>query len=220
MRLHLDSFKNNLPIGCTHEVNLKGLDLFKKKLGKRFFAEVEIRKCVTDNTDVELVIEVKCTISFALAIQHFRVEVLSDLGVNSSFLTNCLSELRDANIESVDIKELSFLMSDTSIFIQKAYDYSIAQQLDNIMRVVMNEYNHIISRFKEVPLEIHIPVLEDVATKEDTPTFLSDFDRPITEKDYFIYWGLYFDSAEDTVIYDVEKSSFIFEELCYIYDLE
>ncbi len=217
MPLNLDNFKNNLPIGCTRDVNLKGLDLFKKKLEKHFFAEVDIRKCVTDHTGVELVIEVKCTISFALAIQHFRVDILSDPGINSSFLTNCLSELRDVNIESVDIKELSFLMSDTSIFIQKAYDYSIAQQLDNIMRVVMNEYNHIISRLKEIPLEIHIPVLEDMAAKEDTPTFLSDFDRPITGKDYFTYWGLYFDSAEDTVIYDVEKSSFIFEELRYIY---
>jgi len=204
--------------GYSDDVNLAGLEKFKNKLEKHFFAKVAVRKCTTEREDIELVIEVNAAIDFALAIQHFRIDILSNPGVNSNFLMNCLLELQEVNSASIDIKELSFLMSDTSIFIQRVCDYGIAKQLDNIMRIAMNNYNNIVSQLNEVPSEIHIPVFEDVDHINDSLPLLSDFVKRTTEKDYFTYWELTFDSARDTVIYDVERSSFILEELCYIYD--
>lgn len=204
--------------GYSDDFDLTGLEKFKNKLEKHFFATVAVRKCITEREDIELVIEVSGTIDFALVIQHFRIDILSNPGVNSNFLMNCLLELQEANTESIDIKELSFLMSDTSIFIQQVCEYGVAQQLDNIMRLVMNDYNYIVSRLNEVPSEIHIPVFEDVDRNSDSLPLLSNFAQRTTEKDYFTYWGLTFDSVRDTVIYDVEKSNFIFEELCYVYD--
>ena len=52
---------------------------------------MDIRKCITEQEDIELVIKVNATIDFALAIQHFRIDILSNPGVNSNFLMNCLS---------------------------------------------------------------------------------------------------------------------------------
>lgn len=213
-RKHYDSELS----GYSYDLNLVGLDTFKKKLEKHFFAIVDIRKLMNDGKHVELVVEVDCTINFALAIQHFRVDVLSNVGVNSNFLMNCLTELQHKNTETIDIKELSFLMSDTSIFIQQVCEYGVVQQLDNVMRILMNDYHSIISRFREIPREVHIPVLEDTNNVDDDSLLLAEFGKRTTEKDYFTFWGLYFDSREDTVIYDVEKSDFIFEELCYVYD--
>jgi len=202
--------------GYSDDLNLEGLEKFKNKLEKHFFATVDIRKCITEQEDIELVIKVNATIDFALAIQHFRIDILSNPGVNSNFLMNCLLELQEVNSVSLDIKELSFIMSDTSIFIQQVFKYGVAQQLDNIMRIVMNDYNYIISRLKEVPSEIHIPVLVDTDHGNASLTLLSDLTKRNTEKDYFTYWGLTFDSAIDTIIYDVENSDFIFEEVALV----
>jgi hypothetical protein len=35
----------------------------------------------------------------------------------------------------------------------------------------------------------------------------------ISNKDYFSFWGLYFDSEEDAVIYDLSNKSFISGDL-------
>lgn len=217
MSLRSNNFQNKLPLGCTKDLDLVGLDTFKKKLEKNYFAEVEVRKCISDSQEIELVIEVRSRISLALAVEHFRVDVLSKSNTaDSNILLYCLSKLRAANNrESIDIMEISFLMEDTSIFIQRVCDFSIVQQLDNIFRLVMNNYNYIIAEIKEVPSEIHIPVFKNDENEKNKLNMFPEKARETTEKEYFAYWGLYLDALNETAIYDVEKSRFIFEEISY-----
>ena len=120
------------------------------------------------------------------------------------------------NTESIDILEISFLMEDTSLFIQRVCGLSIVQQLDNIFRLVMNDYNYIITEIKEVPSEIHIPVFKNDEHEKEPLDLIPESAKETTERDYFAYWGLYLDALNETAIYDVENSSFIFEEICYL----
>jgi len=218
MSLNSNSFQNKLPLGRTKDLDLIGLETFIKKLEKNYFAEVEVQKSISDSQEIELVIEVRSRISFALAVEHFRVDVLSKSNTaDSNFLLSCLTELRAVNnTESIDILEISFLMEDTSLFIQRVCGFSIVQQLDNIFRLVMNDYNYIITEIKEVPSEIHIPVFKNDEHEKEPLDLIPESAKETTERDYFAYWGLYLDALNETAIYDVENSSFIFEEICYL----
>ena len=197
----------------TNDLNLVGLEEFRNKLEKHFFAHVSIRKCVTCRIqEVRLVIEVKGTISFEHSVKHFRTDVIGDPGYNSKSLMKMVAELQSANSQLIDIEELALMMSDTSIIVQRVGNLSVARQYDNIMRIVMNDYKYIVSQTMERPLEIHIPVLEFYDNQENTNTFLSGVEKRIGDRYYFNYWAVYYDSA-DTLIYDVENSKLISEEI-------
>lgn len=200
--------------GYSDDLDLVGLDKFKNKLEKHFFAQISIRRCITcSDTDIRLVIEAKGTIDFACSVKHFRTDVISDPGYNSRFLLKALAELQHLNTQPIDIEELAFTMSDTSIIVQRVGNLSVPRQYDNIMRIVMNDYKYIISQIREVPLEIHIPVLGYGDTTENNNEILSSINYQTSDKDYFAFWGLYFNSEEEAIIYDVENSDFIFEEV-------
>jgi len=151
MASYRDNSKNDQPLGCGNDINLVGLDIFRKRLEKRFYGKADILISHTLNSsNVELIIEVQGSISFELAVTHFRIDVLGNTGENAEFLAKCLFDLQKSNPESIDIMEFSLVMTDTSIFIQKVSDFSIVKQFDNIMRILMNDFNYLVSQMTTI----------------------------------------------------------------------
>ncbi|MBM1107455.1 hypothetical protein JQC67_14975 [Aurantibacter crassamenti] len=202
--------------GFSNNLDLNGLDNFVKKLERYFFSQVFVRECLTSNTsEVKLVIDVICPLTFSKNVEYFRAATVSDTGYNSSRLLKILSELQEVNNILIDIEEFSLTMEDTTIIVQKIDSLSVARQFDNILRLVLSTYNHIVSQIREVPNEIHIPVLMDNVYQSGTENLLNEFKTKTSDQDYFAYWGLCYDSDLDTIIYDVENSKFIFEDVLF-----
>jgi hypothetical protein len=67
-------------------------------------------------------------------------------------------------------------------------------------------------KFTETPYEIYIPVFEEDHFENDTKLKNIRIGNN-NKKDYFEYWGLYFDSEKDAVIYDLKNKSIIFGDL-------
>lgn len=211
MPLYLDSFKNNLPISCTHEVNLKGLESFKKDLEKYFFSSAIVRKSNIELTKTDLTIEVECNFNLSDAASHFKEEIFNESGNNSADLSKMIAILQEKNDTTIDVGEFSLHLLDITIVIQRIYKKSILEQWNNIFREMIDQYGNLTLRLRETPFEIYVPVFEEHRSKDSH--LGHNENEVISSKDYFTYWGLYFDSEEDAVIYDVKNSSFIFEDL-------
>ncbi|MRH99791.1 hypothetical protein GH721_04520 [Kriegella sp. EG-1] len=198
----------------SSNLNLNGLQEFKRSLEKFFISQVTLREYLTnDDNEVKLIIEVASPWKFTENVKYFRNSALSDIGYNSKVLLNILASLQEINDVLIDIEELSIVTEDTTVVIQRIGNLSIARQYDNILRVVLNSYNYMVSQIREVPEEIHIPVLTD--NSNESYTILSELTNKKSEKEYFSYWGLCYASNFDTIIYDVKNSDFIFEELTF-----
>ncbi|MGI9550637.1 MAG: hypothetical protein ACR2MT_05515 [Aurantibacter sp.] len=212
MPLYLDSFKNNLPIGCTHEVNLKGLEPFKNDLEKCFFSSAIVRKSNSEPTKTDLIIELECNFSLNDAASHFREEIFNESGNTTTDLSKMVAALQEKNNIPIDIEEFSLHLLDTTIIIQRIYEKSIHEQWNNIFREMIHQYGNLTIKLRETPFEIYLPVFEE--NWLNNHSYLgSNKNGLISSKDYFTYWGLYFDSEEDAVIYDVKNASFIFEDI-------
>ncbi|MEO9892948.1 hypothetical protein [Aurantibacter sp.] len=200
--------------GFSNDLNLNGLERFKKNLERFFISQISIRECITSYTsEVKLVIEVASPWKFSQNVEYFRNSTLSDTGYNGKALLNILAELQEVNDVLIDIEELSLTTEDTTIIIQRIGRLSIARQYDNILRVILNSYNYIVSSIREIPEEIHIPVLTAADNKKEDYAILSDLTTRDSDSEYFSYWGLCYTSDFDTIIYDVKNADFIFEDV-------
>ena len=68
---------------------------------------------------------------------------------------------------------------------------------------------HLLKEQTEVPFEIYVPVYEenDIAFENIT---VRDIEASGTSaQDYFSYWGLYFLTEEDAIVYDLKNQTLI-----------
>lgn len=213
MPLYLDSFKNNPPIGSTHEVNLIGLESFKKDLEKYFFSSAIVQKGNCELTKTDLVIELECNFDLGDVVRHFREEIFNESWIDAAALSKVLTGLQEKNDIKIDIEEFTMHMRDTTIVVQRIYSQSIAEQWGNILREVIYHYDRLTQNLGETPYEIYIPVLEEDKINSNSVSRTTLKPGLPSAEDYFTYWGLYLDSEEDAVIYDVKNSAFIFEDI-------
>lgn len=209
MPLHLDSFNNNLPAGSNKDCHVAALEVFQRRLEKIFFSEVVVSNHSQNDSFASLVIEVECGLSLLEMLFHFNKGVWGNFQDARDNLENALCELQANNEPEVDIEEFSLFLKDTSIVVQKIYGQSIAQQLQNILVELGHHYVYFSKGLMEVPYEIFIPVFEELDRCENA----IPIDGSPTQKNYFEYWGVYYESAEEACIYDLANLRLIDSDL-------
>ncbi|HET8735588.1 MAG TPA: hypothetical protein VFM69_03215 [Pricia sp.] len=206
MPLYLDSFKNNPPEGFNSDLNIEGLDVFQKSLEKYFFSQVIVRNCSSQKSSVQLAIELDCNLSLVEILFHFNKGTWGNFQEGKSSFEHLIQNLIQENGLAVDVDEFTLFLKDTTLVINKIYDKSIPGQLHQIFTEIGKHYVHFSKGLTETPYEIYIPVFEEErGTGNDT--LLRNIEAGNhTEKDYYKYWGLYCDSEEDAVIYDLKNA--------------
>lgn len=202
---YFDSFKNNLPEGSNSDLGLKGLDFFRKILEKNFFSEVNITNCSFSKTSAQLALELNCNLSLIEMLFHFNKGNWGSFKQGKSSFGKVLGQLQHENETQLDVEEFTLFLKDTTIVINKIYNESIPCQLQNIFSKLGEHYVFLTKGLTETPYEIYIPVFEECAHANDI--LLRNIEAGNqTKQDYYKYWGLYCDSEEDAVIYDLKNS--------------
>ena len=205
MPLYLDSFKNNPPECFNTELQIKGVESFRKSLEKYFFSEVTVRNNTSHNTGVTLAIDLECNLSLVEMLFHFNRGTWGNFLQGKSSFKTLIRQLREENQFNIDVKELSMLFKDTRIIVNKIYSRSIPEQLENIFSAMGKHYVHFSKGLTETPYEIYVPVFEE--RNDENEILLRNIeDCNHSKKDYFKYWAIYFDSEDDAVIYNLEES--------------
>lgn len=205
MPLYYDSFKNSPLEGFNGDLNIEGLEIFKRSLERHFFSRVTVRNCSLVKTSVLLAIELDCELSLVEMLFHFNKGTWGNFQLGKSSFAKLLRQLVTENDVHVDAEEITFTFKDTTIVINKIYKNSIAEQLENIFMQIGKHYVHFSKGLMETPYEIYIPVFEESTHANDT--LLRNIEAANhSKKDYFKYWGLYCESEEDAVIYDLKNS--------------
>ncbi|NAS13413.1 hypothetical protein [Poritiphilus flavus] len=219
MSIHLENFKNNLKLRLDDNPQLHGFQTFKKTLERDYFSEVSIRICFKEAAKTEnLVIEMDCNLDLLEMLYHLQkgtwggnLSEEEDLPPNSSF-ARALDQLQELNEISIDVEEFSLFLNDCSIIVKKIYSNSIKDQLGSILSTIAEHYVYFTKGLSETPFEIYVPVFEDTIPENDyTLSKIREADNQT--KDYFGFWGLYFDSEDDAVIYDLSNKSIVSGDL-------
>ncbi len=208
MPIYTDSFNNNLHFNLDSNIHINNLHIFKKSLEKCFLSEVTVRKCSLNRNQCDLAIEVKFNSSLEemISCQLNKDAVRNEPTPNSpdtcSAFFTALSCLYSENSVELDIAELAIYLKDTSIIIEKIYAQSIPDQLENLLKAIGTHYEVFSNPKEKPPFEIYIPVFEeDTFEMENTLRNISSGNN--NQTDYFGFWGLYYESEEDAVIYDL-----------------
>ena len=211
------SYDRNLKVHLENDPKLIGLNEFRSRLERDFFGEVQVRNRITENHQVNLIIELSCNFDLKEIIVFFKNKQWGQgngdcCGIDLSNLTRAINEIRQLNGLEIDIEEFAIFLNDTSIIVKKIYKDSIQQQLCELFISMADHYNFITMNYTETPYEIYIPVFEEDLVENETK--IARIEQAHNDKkDYFGYWGLYFDSEEDAVIYDLPKKRIITGEL-------
>ncbi len=217
MSLHLENFRNQPPIAVIKDGDITGLATFKKNLEKLFFSEVVIRNSSSDGQAVKLVIEVTCNFKLWEGISNLNEGIWGQqhCGLEGSYFYRLVSELQLRNKFPIDVEEFCIVFSNCSIVINKIYEHSISEELDAILTRFSEHYSLLTSKSMETPFEIFVPVFEETqkGTGDDSSLLVNIRTDNNYKEDYFKYWGLYFNSEADALIYDLEKLSIISGDL-------
>ncbi|MBU2946136.1 hypothetical protein [Zobellia uliginosa] len=213
MPLYSDSFNNDPSNGYTPNSQIVGLDSFANSLEKLFFAEATILNCMNKDNKTNLSIELNCNITLVEMLFHFNKGTWGNFKPGRTSFIKLLNKLVKTSGFSVDIEEFTFFLKDTAIIVNKIYDNSIVEQLDHIIAEICEHYVHFSKGLTETPYEIYVPVFEEESNEENEILIRNIEADNNTKKDYFQYWGLYFESEDDAVIYDLKSSTIEYGDL-------
>jgi hypothetical protein len=218
MSIERDSINKNLHLQLDHNPRIDGLLKLRKILEREYFADVTIRNCALKPQNINLIIELDSPYGLIEMHQHLMEGNLGRThndpftGVPISPLDASLFELQLLNDHLVDVEEFSIFLADCTIVIKKIYPQSIQEQLVDIFNSLRDHFILMTEEYSRIPNEIYIPVFEeDLSANDLVLTKIEQGNNNI--KDYFKYWGLYFDYQEDAAIYDLEKKSIFNGEL-------
>ena len=217
MSMSRDCFHRNLKMQLDNNPDIRGLSAFRQQLEKDYFAEVQVRNRRTDSQHINLIIEIDCNFSLeevVYLIDHKQWGIHSDHLKHKSgtSFSEALSDLSQLNNLEIDIEEFSIFLKDTSVIIKKIYDRSIPDQLSELFNSLVEHYITLTKNCSEAPYELYIPVFEEDLFENDLKIAAIEQGNN-DKKDYFGFWGLYFDSEEDAVIYDLNKRRIFTGEL-------
>ena len=210
-------YNRNLMVRLDNNPKINGLAELTKRLEKSFFADVQVRNCATNSENVSLIIELTCNfklkeIVFFLKNNQWGATQTDCCGVDPSNLSRAIKDLRRQNSMDIDIEEFSIFLNNTSIIIKKIYQESIQHQLPELFKCIVEHYKHITKNCRETPYEMYIPVFEEDLQENDSK--IARIEQHHNERqDYVGYWGLYFDSEDDAVIYDLPRKRIITGDL-------
>ncbi|MFC4096978.1 hypothetical protein [Euzebyella saccharophila] len=200
-----ENFEYNSSGGYNIGLRLEGIEKFKKSLEKFFFSIATIRHSTSNNSHINLAIELECNMSLVEMLFHFNRGTWGNFSQGSTSFVGTLENFKKANPVNLDIEEISILFTDTRLIINKIYSKSIPEQLDNIFKEMGRHYVHFSKGLSETPYEIYVPVFEEEHSADEIILGSLEVSNH-TQKDYFNFWGLYFESEDDAVIYDLKGS--------------
>ena len=183
-----------------------GLEHYLQSLERNYFSNVTLRKYSTSENTVNMALDMVCPITFVEMLGHFNKGRWGHDANSHPAFEKSFRALTVQNKIYLDIEELTLFLSDTSIVIKKIYNCSIPEQLHNILTEIANHYVFLTKGLTERPYEIFVPVFEDKIQNShliEKPSFEE------SPKNYFEYWGIYMDSEDEALIYDLKKNSFI-----------
>jgi len=208
--LNRDNSKNRSPVGFNSNIQLTGLDNFIKNLEKHFFSRATVRCISSDPCEINLVIEIDCNFELHEALDHLGKGTWGNFKNKKDSFAGSLQLLQECNDITIKVEEFSLFLNDTAVIVNRIYDQSISQQLENILSTLDEHYFHFIKDYAEVPYEIYIPVFEDNPMESEPYTLLQNIDSGNNSfHDYFSFWGLYYYSEEDALIYDLKNETII-----------
>ncbi len=207
-----EDFNEFSPIRFTRNIELEGLYSFKKNLEKYFFATVTIRNCSPETTSVKLVLELKCNFSLSEVLDHFDRDSWGNFKSNTHSFEGLLQQLKDDNDLYIEVEEFSVFLKDTALIINRIYNQSVTEQLEGVFKKISDHYLFYTKGLYDIPYEIHIPVFEDKVMENDT-TLMNIKSGNTCKQDYYSFWGLYFYSGDEAIIYDLQNRALISGDL-------
>ena len=220
MPIHKKSKKQIPPIKGG-QLSLNGLQSFKKSLERDFFCDCETF-CGLDNdkitTNVALTMRYKFSLSeslFYLTKGNFESDYSDNIGIAK--FENAIEDLFQKNQDPIELIEVTFYFTDTTLIISQLYPGSIMDNLRILLSAVSENLVHFTKGLTEMPFEIFIPVLEEQELKPETKLI----NREIKNEDYtgyLDYWALYFESNadKDPVIYNVRTKNITKEPFFFL----
>lgn len=185
---------------------LNGLDDFRNTLEKDFFAEVKIQSLSNaESKTTDLILEFYCNFGITESLHYFNngswggfTPSKKNQSIESS-LQIAFNGLRECNNTAVDIMEASIHFKDTSIIISRLYNFSISEQIGDIILKVSEHFVYFTKGLTEMPYEIFVPVFEDKKLNGLGP-------EDNHASSYFDFWGLYFenDAQHDVMVYNLD----------------
>lgn len=109
----------------------------------------------------------------------------------------------------IDIEEISFNCTDTSIVAFRIYEKSLPLQLSGLVTIFSEHLAHFTHGLSDIPYEVFLPVYEDVSEVKPKP--------PTKAKDYLGYWVLYFEGEERPLMYNPKSKELIAGD-CHLLD--
>jgi hypothetical protein len=218
MPSNLDHFKNQPIRAIVGENDVVGLLAYKLALEKLFFSEVLIRNNAGEGQSLQLLVELVCNFDLLEGISHLKQGFWGQSLGNQTTDRSCpnfgrlFNQLQAQNNFPIEIEECSIIFNNCNIVIHKIYDQSIPEQFNEILFNLSLHYNKLFKNIGELPYEIFIPVLEetrDTAACERIGNLDYQMSKEVRNTDYHKYWGLYFYSEQDALIYDLNQSSLI-----------
>jgi hypothetical protein len=218
MPSNLDHFKNQPKSVIVGEDDVVGLLAYKRALEKLFFSEVLIRNNALEGQSVKLLIELVCHFDLLEGVTHLKQGLWGQAeekisNNKGSIFGKLFGQLQSKNNFDIEIEECSIIFNNCNVVIHKIYDQSIPEQFDEILSNLSLHYNKLFKNIAELPYEIFIPVLEETrdtaATCEPNGNLDYQLSKELCNNDYHKYWGLYFYSEQDALIYDLNQSSLI-----------
>ena len=208
MPISQDSFENNFEFNMNGNSKMNRLDTLKNDLEKYLLSDVRVRKMSLAPGYRDLVVEVDCNFSFSEVLVCIKNDATNTINFSGRLedhkttdFFNLLFKIYSECTPGIDIGELVITLKDTTLIIGRIYECSILEQLENIFTSLANHQVSFTKEINEMPYEIYIPVFEE-NTLQIQNTGFKIINNTI---DYFGFWGLYFESEEDAVIYDLEQ---------------
>ncbi len=194
-------------------LRIKGINLFKNRLEKFFFADVDFTLTETKtNSNFYLNIGLSCNFGITESLFHLNNGNWGGFCKNSSKLEYsgfelAVHDLKHGNINEIIIEETAIHFKDTSLFITKIPNHNITDQLHDILSAVSENFVHFTRGLTEMPYEIFVPVFEE-STEENNNT---SWTKAKVKTSYFNYWGMYFHSEvnQDSLVFDLKSKTII-----------
>jgi hypothetical protein len=121
-----------------------------------------------------------------------------------------LKQRNSERFTGLRIERLRLSFEDSTVLIHELREVELVSNLDRILNTLASHYKNLTLRSGEEPSFISIPVVEDPAGDDRLSRFREFLDvdetvQDITAQRYLGFWGLQYDFANTSRVYDVEK---------------
>jgi len=184
---------------------------FEENLENIFSTDTKVVICPSEEEFVSLAIEIEINFSLSEVISLLKMPF--DIAFRKNTLKksillfqNAVHNLNQIMTNAFDLQEVSIYFKNTSVSIHSVERNSIVEELEFIISAIIHHFEHYSTLMGQVPNEIHIPVIEDINTNElfnKNKTV-----KPINLRSpYSLFWGLYFDSITQPLIYNLDRTT-------------